>query len=200
MKQNKMKIAVTGGIGSGKSTVCKIIEDFGYPVFSCDKTYAEMLNDGFFNDDLVKEFGRVVIDSDGKLNRTKLGEIVFSDGNKLQRLNSITHPKIFDKMFADAENCTSQLCFFEVPILFDYGYEKLFDNVIVVLREEEERIRSVMSRDNISSEAVSQRVKNQYNYQNNDFAQYYVIHNNCNFGKLSDKIEKILLKITQNQA
>ncbi len=193
-----MKIAVTGGIGSGKSTVCKIIEEFGYPVFSCDKIYAEMLNAGYFNNDLAREFGRGIIDSDGKLDRAKLGEIVFSDDNKLKKLNELTHPKIFEKMFADAVNCASEFCFFEVPILFEGGYEKLFDKVIVVLREEEERICSVTSRDNLSREAVLQRIKNQYNYQNNDFAQYYVMHNNHKIDTLPNIIKQIVLKITQN--
>ena len=197
MKQSKLKVAVTGGIGSGKSTVCKVIKEKGYPVFSCDETYAELLNGGCFTQDLIKAFGSSVVDDNGNLNRCKLSEIVFNDGEKLNLLNSITHPKIFEKMFANAQNCEKELCFFEVPVLFECGYENLFDKVIVVMREEEERIKAVMVRDNLPKEKVLSRLNKQYNYKNGDFKQYYAIHNSGKIDELAVKIDDLLVKITE---
>lgn len=196
MKQSKIKIAVTGGIGSGKSTVCKIIKGMGFPVFSCDEIYAELINDGHFTKDFINEFGSGILDEDGNLDRRKLSELVFCDNEKLERLNKITHTKIFEKMFEGAQNCEGEICFFEVPILFECGYEHLFDKIIVVIREEEERIKSVMVRDNVSMEEVILRLKKQYNYQNNSFAQYYVIHNTGKIDDLLDKIKDLLSIIT----
>ncbi len=197
MKQSKLKIAVTGGIGSGKSTVCKIIKGMGYPVFSCDEIYAGLLNDGHFTKDFINEFGSGILDADGNLNRRKLSELVFDDQEKLDRLNKITHPKIFEKMFSEAQGCEGEMCFFEVPVLFECGYENFFDKIIVVLREEEERIKSVMSRDDLSKEEVIFRLNKQYNYKSNNFAQYYVLHNAGKIDDLTDIIKDLLSKITK---
>lgn len=197
MKRNNIKIAVTGGIGSGKTTVCNLIKEKGYPVFSCDEIYAELLSSGKLTADIVKTFGDGVLNGSGGIDRKKLANCVFNDEKKLQILNEITHPKIFEEMFARAENYGGTV-FFEVPLLFEGGYQKLFDNVIVVLREEDERILSVKLRDNISDEEVKKRIDNQFNYDNADFAQYYVIHNRGKIGDLSGVIDEILLKIANN--
>lgn len=195
MKQSNIKVAVTGGIGSGKTTVCNIIKEKGYPVFSCDEVYAELLNSGKLTERIAEEFGSEVL-TDGKIDRRKLSSCVFGDEKKLQRLNEITHPKIFEEMFARAENCNG-LVFFEVPLLFEGGYQNLFDEVIVVLRKMEDRILSVKLRDNLSDDEVKRRIEKQFNYDINNFAQYYVTHNQGKIDDLRDKIDRLLLKIAQ---
>lgn len=197
MKRNNIKIAITGGIGSGKTTVCKIIKEKGYPVFSGDEIYAELLNDGKLTADIVKEFGNSVLNGSGGIDRKKLANCVFSDKEKLQILNSITHPIIFKEIFARAENFGGVI-FFEVPVLFEGGYQDLFDNVIVVLRDKKDRVEYVKVRDNISDEEVKKRIDKQFNYENAEFAQYYVIHNYGKIDDLSDIINKILFEITRN--
>ena len=198
MKQSKLKVAITGGIGSGKSTACRFIKEEGYPVFSCDETYAKLFDSGVFTDEIVNEFGSDILDSLGRLSRSKLSEKVFCNDDNLQRLNKITHPKIFERMFLAAENFENDICFFEVPLLFEGGYEKLFDKVIVILRSDEARIESVMTRDNKSRDEVLLRINKQYNYKNNTFTQYYVTHNDGNLDKFHDSIKEILLKITKS--
>ena len=197
MKQSNIKIAVTGGIGSGKSTVCNIIKANGYPVFSCDDIYAELLNGGKLINEIVKEFGCGVLSSDGGIDRKKLSACVFNDKRKLALLNRITHSAIFEEMFLRAEN-VGGIVFFEVPLLFEGGYQNLFDGVIVILREVKDRILSVSKRDNSSVEDVKIRIKSQLDYDNNDFAQYYVIHNSGKIDNLSDITCKILLKIAKD--
>lgn len=195
MKQSNIKIAVTGGIGSGKTTVCNLIKKFGYPVFSCDEVYAELINSGKLTERLVGEFGEEIL-TEGKIDRRKLSACVFGDEEKLQKLNEITHPKIFEEMFAQAE-AFSGLVFFEVPLLFEGGYQNLFDEVLVVLRRVEDRILSVKLRDNLSDEEVRKRIDNQFNYDIDNFAQYYVIHNQGKINDMADIVHDILLKITQ---
>lgn len=192
MKQNK-KIAITGGIGSGKSTVMKILQNKGYKVYSCDEVYSVLITERAFLAKLCAEFGNILDNNDG-LDRKKLSEIVFSDANKLKRLNELTHPAIYQKMFtlAAENNCT---CFFEVPLLFEDGKENLFDEVIVVLRDREKRISEVIKRDNLSMEEVQKRVINQVDYDNLNFAKYYVIHNNGNLMQLNASVDNILDKI-----
>lgn len=196
MKQNNIKIAVTGGIGSGKTTVCNFIREKGYPVFSCDDIYAELLNGGNLAKEIANQFGKEILNGGGGIDRKKLSERVFDDKIKLQKLNEITHRAIFEEAFLRAENL-SGIIFFEVPLLFEGGYQNLFDEVIVVLREVDERILSVSRRDNLSSDEIKKRINNQFNYNNCDFAQYYVIHNQGKIDNMSDIISEILLKITQ---
>ncbi len=195
MKQNKLKVAVTGGIGSGKSTVCKIIEEEGYKVYSCDKTYSELFESGYFTEDFVKAFGSGVLDGDGKLSRENISVIVFSDREKLKELDKITHPAIFKEMFLKSEKSGESISFYEVPLLFEGGYESLFDRVIVVTRPETERIKSVMQRDNLSESDVTARLKNQINYKNKGLSEYYVIHNDGKIDDLKSKITNILIAI-----
>ncbi|MGN0812825.1 MAG: dephospho-CoA kinase [Candidatus Coproplasma sp.] len=197
MKQSKIKIAVTGGIGSGKSTVCKIINSFGFAVYSCDEVYKSVLQDGQTVAELEKEFGKQIINADGSLNRSVLSAIVFEDARKLEKLNRITHPKIFDKMFEISANDRG-VVFYEVPLLFEGGYEILFDRVLVVLRDRKKRINCVISRDNLSEEEVVTRLNKQYDYDNSDFTKYYVIHNNGNIDELNGEVAKFLSKITRD--
>lgn len=195
MKQNNIKIAVTGGIGSGKTTVCNYIEEKGYRVYSCDKVYAELLSGKELPEILAQEFGKTILNSDGTLNRGALSALVFADENKLKKLNEITHRRIFDEMFARSEQ-SEGVVFYEVPLLFEGNNQKLFDEVIVVLRDEEKRISSVKARDNLSETEIKNRIERQHNYLISDFTKYYVIHNDGNFDNLRDIISDILLKIT----
>lgn len=195
MKQSNIKIAVTGGIGSGKSTVCKIINSLGYPVYSCDETYKQVLADGKTVEELSKVFGCGILNADGSLNRTALSSVVFNDENKLEKLNAITHPKIFEAMFTNSSK-DSGAVFYEVPLLFEGNYQNLFDEVLVVLRDRKERIKSVMQRDGLKEEEAVKRLKLQFDYDNNDFAKYYVIHNDGKIDDLQAKINEFLLKIT----
>lgn len=192
MTQSSFKVAITGGIGSGKSRVAEIIKRKGYPVFSCDEIYGELLKDKSFLNNLVKNFGDI-LDENEELDRKKLASIVFSDSRKLNLLNELTHSEIIGEALRRSENFILSFC--EVPLLFENGYEKLFDGIIVVLRNEEDRISSVVERDKISREEVIKRINRQYNYSNFDFTEYYVIYNNSDLCELEQKTLKILKSI-----
>lgn len=92
MMQNNIKIAVTGGIGSGKSSVCQIIRSAGFPVLSCDEIYAELCADKKFLERLCEEFGDILY-ADGSLNRKKLSQIAFNDEAALKKLNNLTRDR-----------------------------------------------------------------------------------------------------------
>ena len=194
MKQSK-KIAVTGGIGSGKSTVMKIIAGKGYPIFSCDEIYSQLTSDSDFLNILRHSFGDI-INSDGTLDRKKLSEIVFNNPAKLAELDKITHPAIYKEMFRMADEAGG-ICFCEVPLLFESGAESLFDGVIIVMRNEEQRIKSVTARDKLPEQDVKKRISNQFDYNSADFAMYYVIHNNGDLSELEWQTEEIIKKINE---
>ena len=194
MKQSK-KIAVTGGIGSGKSTVMKIIAGKGYPIFSCDEIYSQLTSDSDFLNTLRHSFGDI-LNSDGTLDRKKLSEIVFNNPAKLAELDKITHPAIYKEMFRMADEAGG-ICFCEVPLLFESGAESLFDGVIIVMRNEEQRIKSVTARDKLPEQDVKKRISNQFDYNSADFAMYYVIHNNGDLSELEWQTEEIIKKINE---
>lgn len=194
MKQSE-KIAVTGGIGSGKSTVMKIIAEKGYPIFSCDEIYSQLTSDRDFLNNLRHSFGDI-LNSDGTLDRKKLSEIVFNNPAKLAELDKITHPAIYKEMFRMADEAGG-ICFCEVPLLFESGAESLFDGVIIVMRNEEQRIKSVTARDKLPEQDVKKRISNQFDYNSADFAMYYVIHNCGDLSELERQTKEIIKKISE---
>lgn len=193
MMQNNVKIAITGGICSGKSAVANIIKEEGYKVFSCDEIYCELLESADFINLLAGEFDGI-INPDGTLNRAKLSEIVFNDGGKLKKLNSITHPQIMHRAMELMSG--NGIFFCEVPLLFEGGFERLFDNVIVVLRDEEVRATELMRRSKIDKNQAILRLNSQFDYKNGSFVEYYVIHNDSDLLQLHrntlDTLEKIV--------
>ena len=195
MKQSNVKIAITGGICSGKTSVAQIIRQKGYTVISCDEIYGKLLEDRNFINLLIGEFGEIT-NADGALDRSKLSEIVFNDREKLKKLNSITHLKIIQRAF---EQMTGGGVFFcEVPLLFEGAFEKLFDGVIVVLRKLEDRIAALTQRNNISKNQALNRINSQFDYDNCNFITYYVIHNDKDLIKLQDDTLIVLKKIEKD--
>ena len=190
-----IRIGITGGIGSGKSTVMKIIAGKGYPIFSCDEIYSQLTSDSDFLNILRHSFGDI-LNSDGTLDRKKLSEIVFNNPAKLAELDKITHPAVYKEMFRMADEAGG-ICFCEVPLLFESGAESLFDGVIIVMRNEEQRIKSVTARDKLPEQDVKKRILNQFDYNSADFAMYYVIHNNGDLSELEWQTEEIIKKINE---
>ena len=120
----KKKIAITGGIGSGKSTVLHIFGEMGYPIFSCDEIYREIIDTAEYVKKIEMTFPRCVVD--GKVDRKLLASTVFGNGEALEKLNAIAHPLIMQRLLEEMKNCTSEKVFAEVPLLFEGNYEALF--------------------------------------------------------------------------
>ena len=195
MTQSKKIYAITGGIGSGKSAVSEIIRRSGYLVFSCDEIYSQILEDKSFVVKLERLFGGVTC-ADGGLDRAALSAKVFSDKVSLKKLNAVAHPAIMDELFRRARESNSRAVFCEVPLLFENGFEKLFDGVIVVIRPEAERIRAVMARSRLTEEQVRARMAAQCNYSAIDLSGCMTVFNGGGIEELSSKVEKILREIT----
>ncbi len=187
--RNKI-IAVTGGIGSGKSTVIKILEKYGYPVISADETYKQLL----LNPDFVKGVhSSVGIDSDSKvLLREEVSNIVFNNPEKLSLLNAFTHNKIMEKMFIDSQNY--EVVFHEVPLLFENGYQNKYYHVLIVKRPDDLRIEGLKSR-GLSTEQILKRIENQFNYEKIDRIEHTVIINDKSIDELSLVVKAVLNEI-----
>jgi dephospho-CoA kinase len=165
MRSNKdfIKIGLTGGIGSGKTTVAKIIEKLGFPVFYSDLVAKSLMteNDGVVQS-VVKIFGEQAY-VNGRLNKSFLAQLAFSNPRLLNALNEIIHPEVWNAYSAFCEdNKHKKLIFNEAAILFETGAYKRFDYNVLVTAPEEIRIRRVMERDRLSEVQVKARINNQW--------------------------------------
>ena len=149
-----MKVAVTGGIGAGKSEFMRAVKELGIRTYSADEINAELLRDKRYIEKLSAAFPLAV--KDGKVDKAVLREEVFSDEKKRKTLNALAHPEIRRKI----EEITGDAVI-EVPLLFESGMTDLFDRVIVVTAGEDVRINLIVSTRNISKDLAKNIIKNQ---------------------------------------
>ena len=149
-----MKVAVTGGIGAGKSEFMRAVKELGIRTYSADEINAELLRDKRYIEKLSEAFPLAV--KDGKVDKSVLREEVFSDEKKRKTLNALAHPEIRRKI----EEITGDAVV-EVPLLFESGMTDLFDRVIVVTAGEDARINRIVSTRNISKDLAKNIIKNQ---------------------------------------
>ena len=157
---SKQYVALTGGIGSGKSLAAQFLREMRYPVFSCDELYKEVIESDEYIQKLKILFPTAV--QDGKVNRKILSEIVFNDEERLKQLNSLAHPLIMDLLMEKMKACDERLAFAEVPLLFEGNFENLFDRVIYIARDKTQRMQAVLRRDGLSVEDIEKRIQRQF--------------------------------------
>ena len=155
-------VGITGGIGSGKSTVCKVFETLGVPVFYADEEARMITEDNVEVVGAIKTLFGEEIYQNGALNRRHLGTIVFAHPELLQKLNEIIHPAV-GKRFQDwvKANAKAPYIVKEAAILIETGGHKVMDEVVLVTAAEEIRIERVMARDNVSEADVRARMSRQ---------------------------------------
>lgn len=157
-----IKVGITGGIGSGKSVVCKIFQQLGILVYSADIEAKKLYDDDEVRQKVKTIFGDSVIDKHGKLNKKALSEIIFKDNDLREKLNAIIHPAVkehFSKWLSLHEH--EKYILKEAAILFESGTNKGLDYVITVSAPSELRIKRTMQRDGIGEEEVKRRIKTQ---------------------------------------
>lgn len=158
-----IKVGITGGIGSGKSTVCKIFKLLGVPVFEAD-TEAKNLMDSNkeIMSELINLFGSEIYMKDGGVDRKKLADIIFNDDIQLKKVNKIIHPFVRNTFINWIKNQNSAYIIHEAAILFESGFYKMMDFNILISAPEEMRIERVVRRDKISPERVKERIQKQW--------------------------------------
>ncbi|MDQ2752887.1 MAG: dephospho-CoA kinase [Bacteroidota bacterium] len=182
--QTPLRIGLTGGIGSGKSTVAKVFEVLGVPVFYADIVTKEMMNSNVhLRDQLMLAFGEETY-ANNKLNRAYLSSIVFNDATQLQRLNSIVHPVAIAEAQRWFSQQTAPYVIKEAALLFEAGTAKELDYIIGVSAPQYLRIQRVMKRDGITEEGVLQRMSKQM-----DEAEKM---KQCNFILINDEEQMLL--------
>lgn len=167
-------VGITGGIGSGKSTVAHLFEIMGYPIYYADiRSKWLMNNDPKIKEQLIATFGKKVYP--GALDRQALAAIVFNDKDALAKLNKISHPAVEQDFRRWCEEQKSPILFKEAAILFESGSYKNVDKTICVVAPETIRVSRVMRRDGVSAKQVQERIKNQWSDEKKIGLADYVI-------------------------
>lgn len=197
----KKKIAITGGIGSGKSEAIKIIKELGFPVFSCDEIYKEVVLSKEYVQRIEENFPTCV--KNGIIDRKELSTIIFNQREKLDLLNSLSHPLIMQKLLMEMEKTPQSLIFAEVPLLFENGFETMFDHIIVIQRSKNNRIQSLLQRDNLSEQEIQKRIAAQFDYSKENLEMIAkshsvkIIKNEEDLSLFKKNIEKEIAKLEQ---
>lgn len=189
-------IGLTGGIGSGKTTLVNYMESLGIPVFIADEEAKKAMQSLHVLEEVKISFGNVIFEN-GHLNRQQLASIVFSNPDKLKELNSIIHPEV-KRLFAIwlDQHKTVPFVVYEAAILFESGSYQNCDYIITVTAPLEDRITRVMQRDNYSREQVLQRINAQWTDEERAAKSNFVIENTIT-QSAKNEINKIL-KILKN--
>lgn len=180
----KMLIGLTGKTGSGKSSAAKIFESLGAFVADCDKIAHEVLRDEKVKQELCVLFSPDILDKNGEIDRKALGSIVFSDKEKLNRLNGVVHGAIVKKCVELCEKSGKDICLMDGSELESSGADKLCRHIIVITANEEIRLERIMARDNIDRDSALRRIKAQSDYSK----EAIVVDNSESEEVLSEKI------------
>lgn len=171
------RLGITGGIGSGKTTVCRIFRVLGVPVFVADTIAKQLMNSDRGIRDAINTIADKDIYTSGELDRKELGRLIFNRPELLRRVNAAIHPAVF-RMFDEwAVESKEPYVIMEAAILFESGADEFVDRVVTISAPVEERIARVMGRNELSREEVIRRINNQIEDDEREDQSYYVINN-----------------------
>ena len=194
-------IALTGGIGSGKSSALFEFQKLGAEIIDSDKiSHMLMMRGGAAYNEVVAEFGREVLGGDGEIDRKKLAKIVFSDEKKLKRLNKITHTLIYKEIKRRISESTADVVCIEIPLLFSSENPLDFDMKVAVVADRETRISRVSSRDRATREQAEARMNRQLSDDEMRRLADCVIENNGDIKALVRRVREIYKSLTESGA
>lgn len=157
-----IKIGITGGIGSGKSTVCEVFKSLGVPVYHADQRAKVLMNQSAdIREGLIKLFGEQIYQSNLEIDRAALSAIIFNNKQALSSINELIHPAVYNNFFDWCTGQQSAYVLMEAAILFESGGYKKLDKTILVTAPEELRIKRVQKRDKASEQEIKARINNQ---------------------------------------
>lgn len=193
-----LKVGLTGGIGSGKTTVSDRFAELGVPVIDTDILAREVVQPGEpALDELVGYFGKVILDKDGSLDRARLRETMFSDPDKKQRVESILHPIIRQRLLGKLKALEKEdhsYCIIVVPLLVETDFRQVIDRILVVEAPRERRIEWVISRSGLVREKVEEIMDTQAPSEKRRAVAHDIIDNDGSLADLLAKIDRLHAK------
>jgi dephospho-CoA kinase len=191
---SKLIIGLTGGIATGKSTVAKFLEELNIKVIDSDKIAHEILTYQDTINEIVEEFGSIVLNKDGNINRIELGKIVFDDMEKLKKLESITHHRIFkviDKKIKEYKP-NNKIIVLDAPLLFETSLDKNVDETWVVYTDKKTQINRLKKRDGLDKEDALKRIKAQMSLEEKANKANIIINNTGTKEDLKQNVKRLI--------
>lgn len=198
-----MVIGLTGGIGTGKSTVSQILQEKKFPVIDLDTISHEVIKIPKVIEKIVENFGKEVLENSGnfenenntiRISREKLGKIIFENKEKRLLLNSIMHPEILHTMREQISKYkkNNKIIFVEIQLLFEVQWEKEFDYILLISAKKSTQIRRILERDKRSENDALNIINSQLSLDEKKKRSDFVIENDGNIEELKEKIGKFL--------
>lgn len=196
-------IGLTGSVATGKSTVSNMIQQAGIPLVDADIAARKVVEPGTEGlKEIVAYFGEEILHADGTLDRAKLGEIIFKDKEKREKLNEITHPRVKDYMLEARERffrSGEELVFFDIPLLFESHLESLVDQIVVVWTTPETELKRLMERNNLTKEDALRRIESQMGIDEKARKADFVIDNNESLEKTQKQVYTFIERFVKNK-
>jgi len=191
-----VKVGLTGGIGSGKTTVSNFLLEYGIPVYNSDSLGKKLMNTNLeLINDIVNIFGESVYNN-GILNTNLLSSIVFSDAEKIKQLNNLVHPKVAEDFKQWVEKNNNQpILVKEAAILIESGAYLDMDKIILVISKKSNRINRVSKRDNSDLESIEKRINFQLTDDEKIKYADYIIENNSSLDDLKNEVLRVINEI-----
>ena len=178
--KSALKLGVTGGIGAGKTSVCRVFSVLGIPVFSADTEAREVMD---IDTGIILRINTIVgkdLYINGSLDRAELAKLIFNNNRLLEKINSLVHPVVFSRFREWEKKQSAPYVIMEAAILFESGGHKLVDRIATIIAPVEERISRVTFRNKLSRDQVMERIKNQMTDEERIKRSDYVINNSEN--------------------
>ena len=185
-----LKLGVTGGIGSGKTSVCRVFSVLGIPVFSADNEAREVMD---IDTSIMLRINTITgknLYSSGSLDRSELAKLISNNSRLLEKVNSLVHPVVFSRFREWVKRQDAPYVIMEAAILFESGADKIVDRIMTVVAPVEQRIERVIRRNMLTSDQVMERMRNQLDDEIRIQRSDYVVRNSEN-----DMIIPVILKI-----
>ena len=194
-------LGLTGNIGCGKSSLSNILEEYNLDIIDADIISRQIFEDKELLNLVFDTFGDSIKNEDGSLNRKSLGNIVFNDEEKLVLLNSLTHPKIKEKIvkrIKEIEHLGNSISIIDAALLVEGGYLEIVNKLIVVVCEENTQISRIQTRDKCTREEAMSRIKSQMSQDEKSKYADYIIDNSGTIDELKIEANKLILYIKEN--
>ncbi|MCD1146896.1 dephospho-CoA kinase [Peptoniphilus sp. KCTC 25270] len=202
MKQNKRWVGITGGIASGKSQATEYIRKKGYTVIDADVIAREVVEPNSEGLQKIREFFGEEIIKEGRLDREKMGALIFREEEKREALNKLLHPLIFQKMEEEGDSAQGKIVFFDIPLLFETmkktgEFPIKFHEIWLIDTEDSIRIKRLMERDKISCEYAKEKMNSQMPMEEKRERSDIVINNSGTIELLKKQIDDALMVLEE---
>lgn len=195
-----LKVGLTGGIGSGKSTASKFFEKLGAFILDADKEAKNLLEKNeIVQHEVISEFGTDIINTTGKVDKNKLARVAFQDVDHQRRLNSVVHPyiydlidKTFDKVLSDGKY---DVFIIDAAMIYESGYDIHLDYIIVITAQLKNRMERALARKTLTREEILKRIEFQWPEEEKVGVADFVIHNDGSEKELNDNIKSLIKKL-----